>query len=157
MLSKAHLNSHSRMSGSRWVITPSWFSGSWRSFCIVLLCSYHLFLISSASFSSIPFLSFIEPIFAWNVPLVSLIFLKRSLVFPIIFFSSISLHLAGRENSSTAQQKIVLKIYWAWPHPSEQDPVFPSVSLFHEEASISLLSFSIRGQTFWKPQSQKTN
>ena len=44
------------------------------------------------SFRSIPFLSFIEPIFAWNVPLVSLIFLKRSLVFPILLFSSISLH-----------------------------------------------------------------
>ena len=38
------------------------------------------------------FLSFIVPIFAWNVPLVSLIFLKRSLVFPILLFSSISLH-----------------------------------------------------------------
>ena len=32
MFSKAHLTSHSRMSGSRWVITPSWLSGSWRSF-----------------------------------------------------------------------------------------------------------------------------
>ena len=32
MVSKAHLTSHSRMSGSRWVITPSWLSGSWRSF-----------------------------------------------------------------------------------------------------------------------------
>ena len=30
MLSKSHLTSHSRMSGSRWVITPSWLSGSWR-------------------------------------------------------------------------------------------------------------------------------
>ena len=38
MLPKAHLTSHSRMSGSRWVITPSWLSGSWRFFCIVLLC-----------------------------------------------------------------------------------------------------------------------
>ena len=56
------------------------------------VCSYHLFLISSASVNSIPFLSFIEPIFAWNIPLVSLIFLKRSLVFPILLFSSISLH-----------------------------------------------------------------
>ena len=54
--------------------------------------SCHLFLMSSASVSSIPFLSFIEPIFAWNVPLVSLIFLKRSLVFPILLFSTISLH-----------------------------------------------------------------
>ena len=32
MLSKAHLTSHYKMSGSRWVITPSWLSGSWRSF-----------------------------------------------------------------------------------------------------------------------------
>ena len=35
---------------------------------------------------SLPFLSFIEPIFAWNVPLASLIFLKRSLVFPVPLF-----------------------------------------------------------------------
>ena len=32
MLPKAHLTSHSRMSGSMWVIKPSWLSGSWRSF-----------------------------------------------------------------------------------------------------------------------------
>jgi len=54
--------------------------------------SYHLFLISSASVRSIPFLSFIEPIFAWNVPWVSRIFLKRCLISPIPLFSSISLH-----------------------------------------------------------------
>ena len=59
--------------------------------------SCYLFLISSASVRSIPFLSFIEPIFEWNVPLVSLIFLKRSLVFPILLFSSISLHWSLRE------------------------------------------------------------
>ena len=54
--------------------------------------SCHLFLISSASFRSIPFLSFIVPIFTWNVPLLSLIFLKRSVVFPLLLCSSISLH-----------------------------------------------------------------
>ena len=32
MLPKAHLTSHLGMSDSRWVITPSWLSGSWRSF-----------------------------------------------------------------------------------------------------------------------------
>ena len=37
------------------------------------------------------------PIFAWNVPLVSLIFLKRSLVFLILLFSSISLHWSLRK------------------------------------------------------------
>ena len=40
MLPKAHLTSHSRMSGPSWVwvITPSRLSGSWRFFCTVLLC-----------------------------------------------------------------------------------------------------------------------
>ena len=95
MLPKAHLTSHSRMSGSRWVITPSW---SWRSFLYSSsVYSCHLFLISSASVRSMPFLSFTEPIFPWNVPLVSLIFLKRSLVFPILLFSSISLQWSLRK------------------------------------------------------------
>ena len=31
MLPKAYLTFHSRMSGSRWVITPSWLSRLWRS------------------------------------------------------------------------------------------------------------------------------
>ena len=42
MLSKACLTSHSRMSGSRWVITPSWLSRSWRSF--LYSSSVYLFL-----------------------------------------------------------------------------------------------------------------
>jgi len=76
------------MSGSRWMTTPLWISGWIRSFLYSSsVYSCRLFLISSASVKSIPFLSFIVPILAWNVPLVSLIFLKRSLVFPILFFS----------------------------------------------------------------------
>ena len=93
MLPKAHLTSHSRMSGSRWVITPSWLSGLWRSFLYrSSVHSCHLLLISSVSVRSIPFLCFIVLVFAWNVPLVSPVFLKRSLVFNILSFSSISLH-----------------------------------------------------------------
>ena len=69
----------------------------WLLFTVMVPNSCYLLLISSASVRSIPFLSFIEPIFAWNVPLVSLIFLKRSLVFPILFFSSISLHWSLRK------------------------------------------------------------
>ena len=72
MLPKAHLASYSRMSGSRWqvwVITPSWLSGLWRLFLYSSsVYSCHLFLISSAYVTSIPFPSFIEPIFAWIVP-----------------------------------------------------------------------------------------
>ena len=98
MLLKAHLTSHSRMSGSRWVITPLWLSGSWRSFLYSSsVYSCHLFLISSAFIRSVPFLPFIVPIFAWNIPLVCLVFLKRSLFFPILLFSSISLHWSLRK------------------------------------------------------------
>ena len=59
--------------------------------------SCHLFLISSASVRSIPILSFIVPIFAWNIHLVSLILLKRSLVFPILLLISISLLWSPRK------------------------------------------------------------
>ena len=62
MLPKAHLTSHSRMSGPRWVITASCLSGSWRSFLYNSVYSCHLLLISSASVRSLPWLSFIEPI-----------------------------------------------------------------------------------------------
>ena len=59
MLSKAHLTSHSRMSGSRWMIRPSWLSGSWRYFLYSSsVYSYHLFLISSASVR-FPIISFL--------------------------------------------------------------------------------------------------
>ena len=55
------------------------------------------------------------------------------------------------------QQKTGLKVYWAWPCPSQQDPVSPSVSLSHQEPSISLLSFSIRGQINQSIKTIKTN
>ena len=62
-----------------------------RKICLYSFSVYfcHLFLISSASVRSIPSLSFIVSFFVWNIPLVSLIFLKRSLVFYILLFSSI--------------------------------------------------------------------
>ena len=83
------------MSGSRWVITPSLLSGSWRSFLYSSsVHSCHLFLIRSASVRSIPFLSLIVPIFAWKVPLVSNFLeeisrLSYSIVF-LYFFALIS-------------------------------------------------------------------
>ena len=101
MLLKALLTSHFRMFGSQWVTTPSWLSRSLRpflySFCFLffgffLVCSCYLFSISSASVRSFLVLSFIVPIFAWNVSWVSPIFLKRSPFFPSLLFSSISLH-----------------------------------------------------------------
>ena len=102
MLPKAYLTSHSRMSDSRWRITPSWLSKSLRQ-CIVLLCILPS-LLNLLHFCYIfSFLSFIVPIFAWNVPLVIPNILKRSLVFltPILFFSSISLHCSLRKAFSS--------------------------------------------------------
>ena len=92
MLPQAHLTPCSRMSGSRWVTTPLWLSGSLRTFLYSSsVYSCHLLLISSASVMSLLFLSFIMPIFAWNVPLISL-------VFPILLFSLISLHCSLRKS-----------------------------------------------------------
>ena len=69
-----------------------------KTFFVQFFCdSCHLFLISSASVRFRWFLSFIDPIFAWYVPLVSLVFLKQSLVFPILLFSSISLQWSLRK------------------------------------------------------------
>ena len=102
MLPKAHLTLHSRMSGSRGQITPSLLSGPWIYFLYSSFVYYcHIFLISFTSVKSIPFLSFIVPIFAWNVPLVALIFFKRSLAFPILCFPSISLHRSLRKAFSS--------------------------------------------------------
>ena len=96
---KAHLTSHSSMSGSRWVIISLHLSGSWWCFLYNFsVYSCHISLIYSTSVRSIQFLSFIEPIFAWNVPVVSLIFLKRFLAFPILCFSSIFLHWSVKKS-----------------------------------------------------------
>ena len=78
---------------------PPWLSGSWRFFLYSSSVYSCHFLIFSASVRSIPFLSFIVPMFAWNIPLVSLIFLKRSLVFPLVLFPSISLYCSQRRLS----------------------------------------------------------
>ena len=78
------------LSGSCWVTTHT------------IMVIQVIFLYSSCVFlppllnlfcfiKFLPFLCFIVPVFAWNGPLVSPIFLKRSLVFPILLFSSISL------------------------------------------------------------------
>ena len=65
--------------------------------------------------------------------------------------------LQGGEHSPIHQQIIGLKTYWALTCPLGQDLDFPRASPSHQEASTSLLSSSIRGQTEWKAQSQKTN
>ena len=64
-------------------------------------------VISSASVRSIPFMSFFVPVFAWHVPPVSVIFLKTSLVIPILLFPSMALHSSLRKAFSS-----LLVILW---------------------------------------------
>ena len=62
MLPKAHLTSHSRMSGSRCMTTPSWLFGWLRPFLYSpSMYTCLLFINSSASVWSLSFLSFIMP------------------------------------------------------------------------------------------------
>ena len=79
------------------LISSQYFSG----FCHILTWISHgvrhLFLISSTFVKSLPFLSFIGPILAWNVSLISPIFLKISLIFLVLLLYSISLHCSFKE------------------------------------------------------------
>ena len=122
MFPTAHLISHFRMPGSRWVTTPSWLSGSLRPFLYsssVYSCC--CFLISSASVRSLLFLSFIVPLLEWNVPLICPSFLKIFPVFPILLFSFTSLYCSFKKALS------LLAIFWH----SEFNWVYLSFSSLH--------------------------
>ena len=91
------------LSKNHWLYNPEclvlgewllWLSGSLSFFFLYSSSIYyfHLFLISSASIGPLPFLSFIVPIFGWSTPLIFPVFLKSSLVFPLLLLSSISLY-----------------------------------------------------------------
>ena len=97
ILPKAHLTSHSRMSGSRWVwvITPSWLSGSWRSFLYSSsVYSCHLFLISLLLLGPYHFCLLLSPslneMFPWYLYFLEEISsLSHSVVF-LYFFALIT-------------------------------------------------------------------
>ena len=80
MLAKVHLTSHSRMSGSRWVFTPLWLSGLWRSFLystsvhLCMKCKAHLCMKCSLGISD-----FLEEISSLSHSIVFLYFLHWSL------------------------------------------------------------------------------
>ena len=103
--------------------------------------SYHLFFISSASVRSLLFLSFIMSILAWNVTLLSLIFLRRSLVIPIVLFASISLHYSFKKSLS------IPDIFWncafGWIYLSVSPLPFPSLlsSAIYKVSSDNLFAF----------------
>ena len=68
-------------------------------------------------------------IFAWNIPLVSLIFLKRCLVFPVLLFFSISvLHSVSFILYSKAKfscySRYFLTSYFCIPVPCDEKDIF---------------------------------
>ena len=84
ILPKAHLTSHSRMSGlGEWSHHHSHLDHEDFFLYNSSVYSWNLFLICSASVRSISFLSFFEPIFAWNVPFLSPIFLNCASYFSL--------------------------------------------------------------------------
>ena len=101
-----------------WVIKAFLYSSS--------VYSYYLFLISSASVRSLWFLSFIVLILAWNIPVISPMFLKSSLVFPILLFASISVHCSFKKAFLS-----LLAILWnstfSWVYLSLSPFPFPSL------------------------------
>ena len=88
--------------------------------------SFHLFWISLASTRSLPFLSFIVPIFGPDTPLMFPIFLKRSLVFPLLLCSSIIQHCSLKKAFGS-----LLSILWSsafnWMYLSLSPLLFTSL------------------------------
>ena len=111
--------------------------------------SCHLLLVPSASVRSIQCLSFIVTIFAWNIPLLYLIFLKRSLVLTILPFSSISLYWSLRKAFLS-----LLAIFWNL-HSNEY--IFPFLlcllrlfsQLFVRPPQTIILPFCISFPRWW--------
>ena len=133
MLPKAHLTSHSRMSGCRWVITPLWLYGSWWYFLYTsYVSSCHLFWISSASVRSVPFLSF----FCANLCL------KCSLQFSSVQFSR--LVMSDSLWLHELQHRPLCPSLTPGVHPNP----CPSSRWYHPIISSSVIPFSSWPQSF---------
>ena len=104
--------------------------------------SCHLFLIFSAFVMSIPFLSFIVPIYAWNIPLLSLSFLMRSLVFPILLFS-LSLFIVCFKKAFLSLLAILWNSTFRWVYLSFSPMLFASLlfSAIHKASSDNHFAF----------------
>ena len=152
MLLKAHLSAHHRMSGLDEHSYHHCYLGHLRSFLYSSVYSCHLFLISSAFVRSLLFLPFFVPIFAWNVPLVSPIFLKRFLVFPILLLSSISLYCSLKK-SFLSLLAILCDSAFSWEYLSLSLLFFSQ--LFVRPTKTTTLSFCISfpWRSFWSPLS----
>ena len=147
-----------------WTFLPSPVSTTGHCFCFGSVSSFFLGLLfhsSPVAYWTSTYLLKASYLFAFSYCLWGSLFMGpfegSHHYVHYLHHSLVSDQTTGRKHSPTHQQKIGLTIYWAWPRPSDQDSVSPTVSLSQQKVSISLLSLSFRGQTEWKPQSQKTN
>ena len=104
--------------------------------------SFHLFLTSSASLRSLSFLSYIVLIIGWKSPLMFLIFLKRSLVFPLLLFSSIIKHCSLKK-AFLFFLDILLNSAFNWLYLSLSPLLFTSLlsSTIHKASSDNHFAF----------------
>ena len=144
ILSKAHLTSHSRMSGSRWVITLSWLSGSWRSFLYSSsVYSCHLFLISSASVMT----NLDSILKSRDITLPTKVHLVKAMVFPVVMYGCESWlsEKAMAPHSSTLAWKI------PWTEEPGRLQSMRSLRVRHHWAtSLSLFTF-VHWRRKWQP------
>ena len=146
MTPEAHLTSHSTMSGSSWVITSLWLSGSWRSFLYSSsLYSCHLFLISSASvqFSSVQSLSHVQ-LFA--TPWIAAHQASLSITNSRSSLKLVSIELVMPSNHLILCHPLLLR-----PSIFPASVSFPMSQLFASDGQ--LLEFQLQHQPFqWTPR-----
>ena len=159
VLPKAHVASLLRMPGSGWLTTPSWSSSSFGSFLHGFsVYSFHLFLISSASARLLLFMSSIVHIFGQNDPLVSLALLKRSLVFPLLLFSSSFIH-GSLEKALLSLRAVLWKSAFSWIYPCLSPLLFTSLLPFaiceaSSDNHFAFLLFFFFGMVLFAPPVQ---
>ena len=136
------------MSISRWMNAPSRLPGSLTlSFnSSVYFCQ--LFLVFSASVRFLQFLSFIMPIHSRNIPLISTIILKRSLVFPSYCFplSLFNVHLRGPSYLSLLFSRSFHSVGYIFPFiPCLSHLSFPQLFVKSPQTTTlsSCISFSL--------------
>ena len=149
MLPKVNWTSHSRISSYRcdhtivviWVI---------ETFLIQFLHVFLSPLLNIFCFCWVHnFFSFIVPIFAWNVPFISLTFFKRSLVFPILLISSISFHCSLRLSyllfllfGTLFSDGFIFPILFCQPHEQYEKAIYRQIFSSLETNDNSLYSKS---------------
>ena len=119
--------------------------------------SFHLFLISSASTRFLTFMSFIVPIFGQKVLLISPIFLKRSLVFPLLFFFFfflLVLYTVPLKMASLSLHALLRKSVFSWIYLSLSPLLFASLlsSAIYKASSdkhFAFLLFFFIGMVFF--------